>query len=159
MKDVIKRLVSSEQTIEMCYQDMKRMLNEHGFIQFEIKRGHRSLSQNALYWIWMPYITKYLNDTKPPLVDEDTGEEFYPEDYTEYEAHVIVKKLFLGVEPAIMKGDEVFVSDQVRSTKKLTKGEMHDFMQKIHHWMVSRDVYLPLPEDSQYMQLREAQNA
>lgn len=158
MKDVIKRLVSSEQTIEMCYKDMKRMLNEHGFLSFEIKRGHRSLSQNALYWVWIPTIRDYLNKTKPQMTDEN-GNTYYPDDYTEDETHVIVKKLFLGVEPAIMKGDEVFVSEQVRSTKKLSKGEMFDFMQKIHHWMVSRDVYLPLPEDSVYMELMNKQVA
>ena len=158
MKDVIKRLVSSEQTIEMCCRDMKEMLAEHGFLNFEIKRGHRSLSQNALYWIWMPHIQKYLNDTKP-LLEDEYGNTYYPDDYTTDEAHIIVKKLFLGVEPPVMKGNEVFISEQVRSTTKLTKGEMNHYMTKIHHWMTSRDVYLPLPEDSQYMQLKEAQNA
>lgn len=154
---LLKRLVSSQQFLDQTYRDLCDLLNKQGHFHIEVKEGQRSLDQNALYWVWMPHIQKYLNDTKPKILNDETGEWEYPDDYNKSEAHMIVKKLFLGVEPAIMKGDEVFISEQVRSTKGLSVGEMYDFMTKIHHWMVSRDVYLPLPEDSQYVELMNRQ--
>ena len=58
--DSIDRIVSSEQGIAQCVRDMHRMLAE-GYFKFSIKRGNRSLSQNALYWMWIDEIRDYLN--------------------------------------------------------------------------------------------------
>lgn len=150
MKDSVKHIVSSEQMIEQCVRDMKEMLAEHGYFNFEIKRGNRSLSQNALYWKWMPYVAEQMNKDKQPYFDEDLGEMITPEDYDEDDAHLVMKKAFLGVTDPVMKGKEIVVPSQVRSTKKLTKGEMMMYMQRIEAWMGRKGIHLPVPSDCQY---------
>jgi hypothetical protein len=150
MKDKISHIVSSEQMIEQCVRDMKLMLSEHGYFNFEIKRGNRSLSQNALYWVWMPHVAKQMNKDKVGYFDDDLGEMIMPQDYDEDDAHLVMKKAFLGQTDPIMKGDTIVVPPQVRSTKKLNKGEMMEYMQRIEAWMATKGVYLPIPSDCQY---------
>lgn len=144
--DTFKRQVSSEQGIDQCVREMQAMLKEHGFISVEIKRGHRSLSQNALYWMWLGKIADYINDKH--------GSNFKPE-----EIHVRMKHDFLGYEPARKIGG-VMIEPQLKSTSKLTKGEMHHYLRQVEQWAAeSMGLLLPRPEDSQYEQLRQMQVA
>lgn len=155
MKDSVKHIVSSEQMIEQCVREMHQMLEEHGYFNFEIKRGNRSLSQNALYWMWMPLVAEQMNKSKEAFYDEDLGQMVMPEDYSPDEAHYVMKKAILGETDPIMKGNTVVVPPQVKSTTKLTKGEMMIYMQRIEAWAASRGVSLPIPSDCQYQQLKE----
>ena len=145
MSDSIKRLVSSEQGLEQCLRDMRQMLQEHGFINVEVKRGHRSLSQNALYWMWMKDIATFINTRK--------GTEF-----TTDEIHAKMKHDFLGYEPERKIGTAV-IPVQLKSTKRLTKGEMFHYMQQIDAWAAGISLYLPRPEDSDYEKLIQRQRA
>lgn len=139
MNDSVKRLVSSEPGIAQCLRDMRQMLEEHGYFNFEIKRGNRSLSQNALYWMWVKQIADFINIRKGT-------------DFTSDEIHTKLKADFLGFEPARKIGSTE-IPQQIKSTKKLTKGEMMIYMQEVEAWCAGFGLTLPRPEDSQYEQL------
>ena len=145
MSDSIKRLVSSEQGLEQCLRDMRQMLQEHGFINVEVKRGHRSLSQNALYWMWMKEIANFINARKGT-------------DFSDDEIHIKMKHDFLGYEPERKIGTAV-IPVQLKSTKNLTKGDMFHYMQQIDAWAAGISLYLPRPEDSDYEKLIQRQKA
>ena len=144
MSDMIKRLVSSKQGISQVIRDLEAMLDEHGFLNVEIKRGHRTLSQNALYWMWMREIADFINIRKGT-------------DFSADEIHTKMKVDFLGFDDAKMIGS-THVPQQIKSTKKLTKSEMFVFMQQIEAWAAGVGLHLTRPDDSQYDQLKK-QNA
>ena len=145
MNDSIKRIVSSEQGIEQCVRDMRQMLEEHGYMNFEIKRGNRSLSQNALYWMWMKEIADFINTRKGT-------------DFSTDEIHTKMKHDFLGYEPERKIGTAV-IPVQLKSTKSLTKGEMFHYLNQIDIWAAGISCYLTRPQDCQYEQLRQKQSA
>ena len=141
MKDSIKRLVSSEQGVAQCLRDMRHMLEEHGYFNFGIKKGSRSLSQNALYWMWLGQITDYLNIRKGT-------------DFTTDELHLRLKHDFLGYTEKKTIGSAE-ISEQLKSTTKLTKGEMFHYMQQIDQWAAGIGLLLTRPDDCVYQTLYE----
>lgn len=143
MKDSIKYLVSSDQMIDQCVRDMREMLESHGYFNFEIKRGNRSLSQNALYWMWLSQIADYLN--------QHNGSDFTPD-----EIHIRMKHDFLGYAPEQKIGSTV-IPARLKSTSKLTKGEMFHYMRQIDEWAASIRLLLTRPDDCQYEQLKARQ--
>lgn len=143
MKDTVKHIVSSEQMIKQCVRDMQTMLADHGYFNFEIKRGQRSLSQNALYWAWIAEIAEYLN--------KHNGT-----DFTSDEIHLRMKHDFLGYEPEKKIGS-VTVGTRLRSTSKLTKGEMFHYMEKLDAWAAGVGILLHRPSDCMYEELRQRQ--
>lgn len=145
MKDSVKYLVSSEQGIEQCVRDMKAMLAEHGYFNFEIKRGNRSLSQNALYWLWLKEIAAYLN--------KHNGT-----DFTADEIHLRMKHDHLGYEPQKKIGSTL-IPARLKSTSGLTKGEMFHYLTAVDQWCAGVGLLLTRPEDCQYEQLRQKQSA
>lgn len=144
MADSFKRLVSSEQGISQCLNEMYQMLEEHGFLSVEIKRGHRSVSQNSLYWMWLKDIADYINKA-------------HGSDFTAEEMHTRMKHDFLGYHPERKIGGKL-IPMQLKSTKKLTKGEMHHYLRQIDQWAAGIGLLLPHPEDSQYEQLAKMQS-
>lgn len=141
MKDSIKHIVSSEPMIAQCLRDMRQMLEEHGYFNFEIKRGNRSLSQNALYWMWLKEIADFINVRNGA-------------DFTEDEIHQKMKHEYLGYTPEHTIGSAV-IPAQLRSTTKLTKGEMFHYLTQIDQWAAGVGLHLARPSDSQYEQLRQ----
>lgn len=141
MSDMIKRLVSSKQGISQVIRDLEAMLDEHGFLNVEIKRGHRTLSQNALYWMWMREIADYLNSRKKT-------------DFTPDEIHLRMKHDFLGYNPVRRIGTTV-IPEQLKSTKDLNKSEMFHYMSQIDAWAAGIHCFLSRPDDCQYDQLRK----
>lgn len=144
MNDSIKHLVSSKQMIEQCVRDMNEMLEAHGYFNFEIKRGNRSLSQNALYWLWLKEIADYLN--------KHNGT-----DFVEDEIHLRMKHDYLGYEAEKKIGSSV-IPAQLKSTKNLTKGDMFHFMSQVDQWAAGVGLMLTRPEGCQYEQLRQQQS-
>ena len=67
----------------------------------------------------------------------------------------LMKNEFLGTED-IHVGSTV-IENQLRSTSSLSKGEMHDFMEKVFHWGLDKGVQLANPADSEFMRGRDAQ--
>ena len=103
--------------------------------------GKRSLSQNALMWKWL---TEIAQQTK----DKGYG------DYDSEVMHIYFKDKFCVDKPLTIGKTTI----QVKSTKKLDKGEMTFYMNQIHQWAVNAGFRLSMPEDSEYMKALQSQN-
>ena len=103
--------------------------------------GKRSLSQNALLWMWL---TEIAQQTK----DKGYG------DYDSEDMHIYFKDKFCVDKPLTIGKTTI----QVKSTKKLDKGEMTFYMNQIHQWSVNAGFRLSMPEDSEYMKALQSQN-
>ena len=103
--------------------------------------GKRSLSQNATMWMWL---TEIAQQTK----QKGYGD-YDPEDMHEYfkSKFCVDKSLTIGK-----------TTIQVKSTKKLDKGEMTFYMNQIHQWAINAGFRLSMPEDSEYYQSMQQQN-
>ena len=90
-----------------------------------VREKKRSLNQNALYWVYVDYISKH------------TG-------YTKDELHYAFKRTFLGEE---IKKD-IFGKPYIvaKSTTGLKKGEFKEFMDKVQIYAVQQGVVLPTKE-------------
>lgn len=100
----------------------------------------RSLSQNALVHTWFNTMAKHFS--KKVEVDAE-------------QMKLLMKNKFLGTEDVVV-GSTV-IEGQLKRTSKLTKGEMTFFMNQVHEWAADHGVNLPIPADSEYMRLMEAQ--
>ena len=140
MPDHIKHTVTSEQMALQCHRDTIAMMKDHGYCVVEIKAGSRSLSQNALYWEWITCITDFINQKNKT-------------DFKIDEIHMRMKHDFLGYTSETKIGSST-IPPQLKSTTKLTKGEMFHYMLQIEAYWVGLGLLLPRPEDSVYAFLR-----
>ena len=113
-----------------------------GALRFRITNsGKRSLSQNNLYWNWLTEIA------------QQTKQKGYG-DYDSEDMHEYFKDKFC-VDKSLTIGKTTI---QVKSTKRMEKGEMMFYMNQIHQWAVNAGFRLSMPEDSEYMNLMQSQN-
>ena len=98
-------------------------------------REQRSLSQNALYWVWLSEISREL---KPN--DQQHKKEIW---------HEYFKQYFCSTKSIAMPAGKDVI---VKSTKLLDVGEMCHYMTQIHNWAAGHMLVLPVPEDSEYKQ-------
>lgn len=105
------------------------------------KSKGRSLSQNALYWMWLGEISKQA---------KVNGGVFDPEIWHEY-----LKKYFCPEKTIFMPAG---ANIAVKSTAKLDKPEMHHYLNKVEQWAQGHKISLTIPIDCEYAQLLEAQN-
>lgn len=94
----------------------------------------RTRSQNALYRVWC----RFIGDT--------TGRD-------EDDVHDLLRYKFLGNEPVNIAGETIW---RLRSTTKLEKPEMSEYMLQIEVWATELGIQLPMPADNEYMKYREA---
>lgn len=111
---------------------------EKGSYEVTIKKksGKRSLSQNALFWLWMKALEK----------DSETG-------YSKEEWHDIFQSMFCP-------RTEVWVGEtkveKIRGTSSLTKDEMKDLLNRIEHFSYHElNFSLPNPDDYRFDQFIE----
>ena len=64
----------------------------------------------------------------------------------------ILKNNFLGVEDVVI--GKTVIPAQLRSTTKLLKGEMHDFMEQVFQWGLDHGVTLTNPKESEFYRAR-----
>ena len=93
----------------------------------------RSLSQNSLYWKWLGEIAKQWNVSNDPEI-----------------LHEIFKKFYC---PEKVINQHV----SIKSTKKLDKGEMHWYLNKIEAFCLERAFKITIPDDSEYAKLLKEQ--
>lgn len=98
-------------------------------------REKRSLSQNALYWVWLSEISRELKPSDQQHKDEVWHEYF--------------KQYFCPAKSITMPAGKDAI---VKSTKLLDVGEMCHYMTQIHNWAAGHMLVLPVPEDSEYKQ-------
>ena len=98
-------------------------------ITIEPHRKRRSLSQNSLMWAWVNEVAEH--------VREATGQD-------SDDIHEFFKQKFLTPRIIEVNGETV----KKWSTKKLTKAEMSEYMNRIYAWATSEmGLLLPVPED------------
>jgi len=68
----------------------------------------------------------------------------------------MMKSKFLGTQD--IKVGQTELLNQVRSSSKLTKGEMVYFMDQVYEWASERDVFLSLPQYNEYTELKRKQD-
>ena len=102
----------------------------------------RTLDQNALFHKWCRELSdKFI--TKIP-------------DATPDGVKWMMKSKFLGTQD--IKVGQTELLNQVRSSSKLTKGEMVYFMDQVYQWASERDVFLSLPQYNEYTELKRKQD-
>ena len=99
--------------------------------------GRRSLSQNALFHIWCREMAAHFSERGMDIDEE--------------KAKVLLKYRFLGTHDIIV--NNTVIPDQIRSTSKLDRGEMFDFMNQVQVWLLDCGVHVTCPHDSEYMQI------
>lgn len=92
-------------------------------------RKKRTLAQNALMWSWVNEVADHVRDYTG--MDSDEIHEFF-------------KAKFLPARLIEVNGDSV----EYRTTTKLTRQEMSEYMDRIYHWATSElGLLLPSPAD------------
>lgn len=132
-------------------QHLQSYLNDGKCYRLQLKpwREKRSLSQNALFHLWMGEISEYLiksgrTDATPEWVKRN------------------LKKTYLGCE-------EVTYTDFItgakettwepRHTSQLDTGEMHIFLCKVETWCAQFGLALTIPSGCEFQQLRDKQES
>lgn len=141
MKDSEKFVITHGAALDNAVQVMHQMLTDNGWLKVHVTAGNRSLSQNALYWLWMGQIAAFVNEKR--------GTEF-----TTQEMHEWMKHTFLGYDEPKMIG-RAEIPAQLKSTAKLSKNEMFYYMEKIDQYWAQLGCLLITPADSIYAEMRE----
>tara|TARA_R110002153_G_scaffold71727_1_gene188437 strand:+ start:612 stop:1076 length:465 start_codon:yes stop_codon:yes gene_type:complete len=115
-------------------------------VKLEKYENPRSTSQNALSHMWYKQISVEMAK-KGHKVEYGKPEEVWK---------LFLKQRFLGVESYSI-GEKVNITDQIKSTSKLTKGEMVHFLDNVYHWAESQKIILIIPADSEYAELLNQQ--
>jgi hypothetical protein len=101
-------------------------------------KSRRSLSQNALFHVWVREMVMHFRKTRPDLTEE--------------QMKTLVKYKFLGTADIVV--GKTIIKDQVRETSSLDRGEMLEFMDKTQNWCLDLGVQLTCPADSEFMTLK-----
>lgn len=115
-----------------------------------ITGASRSLPQNALFHKWCDEIARFFVSMGKTTFA--TGAAMDRDNVKRN-----LKQTFLGeqlVQDINMKTGEITERYELRHTSQLDKGEMHSFMTCIDNWATEHGIYLPHPEDSEYMKMR-----
>ena len=134
-----------------CLNDLEPLLREmqewdwsKGMVaEVKAKRNTKTVSQNRLLWMWYTELYEKFKDVKGVKKPKTV--------------HKLMCKMFLGY------CEEKIGNTIVRSLRtttepdKLDTGEMYEFMQKIYLWALDKDIFLTIPEDSEYAKYKEAQ--
>ena len=135
--------VTSRQMLDQVYQDALRGIEDHGFIKLEWKAGStRSINQNDLYWMWLGEISQQTS--------ERSGQDFKKDDLHEW-----LRAEYLGYESKSVGSKHIRL---LKSTTQLTKGEMYFYMQQVDAFAHQHGFKLTIPDDSEYMKLKQREN-
>ena len=139
-----QHICASREYLTSIFKECSAAIADHGFIKLEWSAGsNRSISQNGLYWMWMGQLAESFN------ARSKDGQ------WSKDDMHDLMRHKFLGYESKTIGKTEL--KDILRSTTKLLKGEMHQYMTQIDAWAVDVGVFLTHPEDSEYMKLMDRQ--
>jgi len=112
-------------------------------VKVEEYKSPRSLSANALYWLWMTELANYFK-AKGRTESKD-------------DMHTLMKHKFLGWEEARYIG-KTKISRTLRSTTKLNKSEMCYYMEQVSAWAAEVGCFLTDPMESEYREFLNKQN-
>lgn len=147
MSDSLKQTVTSEQAAQQAYRDIMKMMEGHGYCVVTIRAGGRSLEQNALFHMWCSEFAEAMTK-KGRETSAEMAKMWFKHKLLGYEDHTY----------RVAKGEGFSmwsVVNQLKRTSKLTVGEMFHFMERVWEYSAQNfDVFLTIPEDSQYAKTR-----
>lgn len=112
-------------------------------VKVEEYKSPRSLSANALYWLWMSELAGHFNKKGRTESKDDM--------------HDLMRHKFLGWTKPRMVG-KTEIKSTLRSTSKLKKNEMCYYMDQVYHWAAEVGCYLSCPIESEYKEFIDKQN-
>lgn len=131
-----------EKIIDLCKNN-----NSYKLIIKESKHS-RSINQNKLSHMWYAELSNYLISA---------GREFATPEWVK----LAMKNTFLGYERKtyinVVTGSKKTV-EQLKKTSELQTNEMHHYLTQIESWAVNIGCLLTIPDDSEYMKLKDIQN-
>lgn len=105
-------------------------------------RHPRTVSQNALFYVWCRVLSKRFIHKSPDCTVENMA--------------LMFKNRFLGTED-IKVGNSI-IKNQVKHSSDLDVGEFVYFLDQVYHWALDINVILDIPETSEYAKLKQTQN-
>lgn len=128
-----------ETTKNAAWQHLKEALATNKPHRVIIKpwKSTRSLSQNALMWMWNDDIAAAINEISTERLSKD-------------EMHEYLKELFCPIKTISVMG----VARRVKSTKLLNTDEMNFYLRRIEVWCIDRGIKTRIPENSEYHKRR-----
>lgn len=131
--------------------ELQAAIRKKGFpCNVAITGAGRSIPQNALFHKWCEEIARFF--VRMGKTTFATGAPMNMENVKRN-----LKQTFLGEEvirDINLKTGQVTERYELKHTSGLDKGEMHAFMTCIDVWAAEHGIYLPHPEDSEYMKMR-----
>lgn len=128
-----------ETTKDAAWKHLKEALATNKPHRVIIKpwKSTRSLSQNALMWMWNDDIAAAINEISTERLSKD-------------EMHEYLKELFCPIKTISVMG----VVRRVKSTKLLNTDEMNFYLRRIEVWCIDRGIKTRIPENSEYHKRR-----
>ena len=132
--------------IDYVTKNVDRIIGDGGDACIKVERYEkkRTLPANALYWQWMSFMAAHYSGKGVALSKDDM--------------HDLMRHKFLGWTNARKVGN-THIGATLKSTSKLSNGEMCRYMEQVSAWASNFGVMLPTPEDSEYMRMIERQIA
>lgn len=131
--------------------ELQAAIRKKGFpCNVSITGAGRSLPQNALFHKWCECAAQFFVSMGKTTFS--TGSPMNMENMKRN-----LKLTFLGeetVNEVNLKTGETSIRYELRSTSELDKGDMHAFMTCIDVWATEHGIYIPHPEDSEYMKMK-----
>jgi hypothetical protein len=126
-------------------------IRAHGFpCNVTVAGAARSLPQNALFHKWCGCAAQFFLS-----MGKTTFATGAPMNAKTMKRNL--KQTYLGEElirDINLKTGEITERYELRKTSDLDKGGMHHFMTLVDGWAQEHGIYLPHPEDSEYMKMR-----
>jgi hypothetical protein len=123
-----------------------RTMLELGPVSVQLKSStKRSLSQNAISWVWYGEISKWL------LSKCDQYSYATPQ-----WCHDAMCHTFLGYEEVVMIDvvtKERTTTSRLKGTSGLDVGEFKMYLDLVYNWALSKGLLLTIPDNSEYMKL------
>lgn len=141
---------NSDLSFMQILTDLFAAYTKDRFIRVKWTTGkQRTVSQNALFHMWCDEISTQLRSM---------GRDAWTKEHTK----ACLKKTFLGDYEAKLTDvttGEVLCVMRPKETSKLPVGEMSTFMQQVEAWAFNAGLTLTIPEDSEYMNLKQQEVA
>lgn len=134
--------------IDQLSQQLFQMLQDGPVGVKLTARKARSLSQNAISWMWYREISIWL---------KSKGKDFATDQWV----HDAMCHTFLGHEDVMDTDVVTGVSTRrsaLRGTSKLDVGEMKLYLDLVYMWCLEKGLLLTVPEDSEYKKLCDQEN-
>ena len=125
------------------------IINSGSIAKIKLTNSGRSLGQNALLHEWCNQLSAHLIKG---------GRDYCTTKWVKQ----ALKATFLGSEEIVsvnLKTGEKSITEEIRHSSNLSKGEMFDFLTQIQGWAINVNCILTAPVDSEYQKLNDRQNS